>query len=196
MIPHILVICTANRCRSPMAGALLRRAFDDAGSEAHIETAGLLEGGHPAPEGVHVALARDGIDVSAHVSRAVSPELISRAGLVVTMERSHVREVVVRDRSAWPRTFTIKELVRRGERIGPRRPDETLAAWVADVHRGRRRDELLGADETDNLADPMGGPQRAFDRTAEELEVLARRIATLLAARASDGSDTGAHAFA
>jgi len=94
--------------------------------------------------------------------------------------------VVVLDPAAWTRTFTLKELVRRGEHIGGRRSDETAEAWFADAHRGRRRDDLLGADDTDNLADPMGQSQKAFDRTAGEIGDLSRRLVKLLAVPAEE----------
>src|SRR5262249_58128202 len=102
---------------------------------------------------------------------------LADADLVIGMERSHVRRVATLDPAAWERTFTLKELVRRGEHIGPRLVDESGAAWVASAHRGRTREELLGADDVDNLADPMGRPQKAFDQAAAELADLSRRLA-------------------
>jgi len=188
MSPTVLVLCTANRCRSPMAGVLLRRAFTRAGMPVSVETAGFLPGGQGTPDEVGAALARTGVDLSRHSSRTVTSEMIAASDLVLGMERSHVRQVVALDPGAWTRTFTLKELVRRGEHIGPRRSDETPEAWIADAHRGRRSAELLGADESDNVIDPMGGSQRGFDRTAEELDDLARRLATLLTPSAATAS--------
>ena len=169
-----------------MAGALLAREFVDAGADVNIETAGFLEGGHPTPKGVRRALARDGIDVSGHTSRQVTTVMVAEADLVIVMERSHVRKVAVLAPDAWTRTFTMKELARRGEHIGARRANETPEAWVRDAHRGRRPDDLLGADDRDNLADPMGQSQKAFDRTAGEIGDLSRRLAKLLVAPDAD----------
>lgn len=164
-----------------MAAALLARAFDDADTEVRIETAGFLESGQPVPAGVEAALAREGLDVSGHESRQVTVEMVADADVVIAMERSHVRRVVELDRGAWARTFTLKELVRRGEHIGGRRSGETTPQWIADAHRGRRADDLLGADEADNVTDPFGQSQRAFDRAAAEIGDLSRRLATLMA---------------
>jgi protein-tyrosine-phosphatase len=180
MTPRILVLCTANRCRSPMVGAILARAFADAATAVRIDTAGFLESGQPAPVGVQSVLAREGIDVSEHRSRQVTADMVAEADVVIAMERSHVREVVMLDPGAWTRTFTLKELVRRGEHIGGRQEDETTGSWVAAAHRGRRREELLGADDADNLADPMGQSQKAFNRSAIEIGDLSRRLAELL----------------
>ena len=41
------------------------------------------------------------------------------ADLVLTMTREHLRHVVAMDPSAWPRTFTLKEFVRRAQSVAP-----------------------------------------------------------------------------
>jgi protein-tyrosine phosphatase len=163
-----------------MAGALLNRALAEVGLGAEVVTAGLLESGQPAAVGVEAALARHGVNLSRHASRKLAVEMIRDADVVIGMERAHVREVVLLEPRAWSRTFALKELVRRGERTGPRRADETAAEWFEAVHHGRRRADLLGDDGRDDLADPMGRPQRAFDRTAAELADLTSRFAGLL----------------
>lgn len=187
----VLIVCTANRCRSPMGESLLERRFASADADFSVGSAGLLEGGWPAAEGASSVLARRGIDLSSHSSRQLTVDMIEAAALVLGMERAHVREVVVLVPDAWSRTFTFKELVRRGEQAGPRRLDETAEAWLALVHHGRCRDDMLGADDLDDIADPIGRSPREFERTALELDELSRRLVELLvvqsaAARADD----------
>ena len=63
--------------------------------------------------------------------------------LVIWMERKHVREAVVPGPEAWPRSFTLHELVRREDAIGPRRRSETLQAWLTRAHLGRSPDRVL-----------------------------------------------------
>jgi hypothetical protein len=81
---------------------------------------------------------------------------------------------------AWGRTFTLKELVRRGERAGPRRRGESPEAWIERVHTGRRRDDLVGSAEHDDVIDPMGGSVADFEATAAELDALVQRVVQLL----------------
>jgi protein-tyrosine-phosphatase len=95
------------------------------------------------------------------------------------MAREHVRHAVVVRPDAWPRVFTILELVRRGDLVGPRLPGETLAGWLARAHEGRSGLALLGDSPQDDVADPIGGPRSAYERTAAELEQLVGRLADL-----------------
>jgi protein-tyrosine phosphatase len=176
-VVRLLFVCTANQCRSPMAVAILRAKLAAAGIEGvEAASAGLLPGGAPAT--AEAAATVPGLDD--HVSRRLTPEMVAAADIVVGMTRAHVREVAVCDRDAFARAFTLKELVRRGEEAGPRRPGEPVAAWVARVGAGRSPLELLGASPDDDIDDPIGRSQAAYRRTAEELDVLLDRLVGLM----------------
>lgn len=169
----VLVVCTANQCRSPMAAAMLRRAMP--GAAVTVLDAGFGEPGHPVTAGTLEAAAGLGLDLSEHRSTQVDAEVLERADLVLTMERRHVRDLVVDQPELWPKTFTIKELVRRAEAVGPRAPDQPLADWLAVVGRDRTRTELLGASALDDVADPT------TDRTVDH-DVTAAALLELVAA--------------
>jgi low molecular weight protein-tyrosine phosphatase len=182
-----------------MAAALLRLAAPDgaadvgaadvgaAGEEpVAVISAGLLEGGHPVAPQTVKAMAPYGGDLSGHLSTQLTADAVEAAELIVTMERRHAREVVLLVPTALARTFTLKDLVRRGERVGPRRT--TLAAWLEAVGEGRDRSALIGRDPTDEVADPMGGDLGDYRATAAELSDLIGRLAGLLW---PDGSGQG-----
>jgi len=95
------------------------------------------------------------------------------------MERQHVREVFVVDRESWPHTFTLKELVRRGETVGTGRPDETLPQWLGRVHSGRRPSELVGESLLDDVEDPTGGDPWEYRRAVTEIDDLVERLVRL-----------------
>jgi protein-tyrosine phosphatase len=173
---RILVVCTANQCRSPMAEVLLRRALADQGVAADVVSAGSLPGDVAASAGSARAMARRGLDLGGHRSHQVTEDDLVRADLVVCMARRHAREAVVAHPGAWPRTFTLKELVRRGEAAGPRRRDEELGAWLDRAAAGRTRSALLADDPVDDVADPIGRPDAAYEATAAELEALVERL--------------------
>jgi protein-tyrosine-phosphatase len=174
------MLCTGNTCRSPMAAALLARRLEDAGVKAAVSSAGLLFDGKPATDhGVDV-MADRGIDTSGHRSRKLRSDLVAGVDLIIGMARSHVREAVTLVPDAWGRAFTLKEIVRRGEERGGRAPGEALGAWVARVHAGRRLPDLLGESAADDVDDPIGGPRRGYERTADELDDLTERLARLL----------------
>jgi protein-tyrosine phosphatase len=165
-----------------MAEGLLRDRLDRLGLDARIQSAGVLDSGSPAaPEAVAVLQGR-GIDISAHRSRRLSAPLVAGADLIVGMAREHVREVVLLDPGAWPRSFTLKELVRRGEIAGPWGSGQPLEEWLAKVGADRTHSELLGASAIDDVADPIGGPPSVYEATAAELSELAASLVALVRA--------------
>jgi protein-tyrosine phosphatase len=176
------MLCTGNTCRSPMAAALLGRQLDAAGVKAGVSSAGLLFDGKPVTDHGLAVMADRGLDTSAHRSRRLRPDLVAGADIVIGMARRHVREAVALTPDALGRAFTLKEIVRRGEERGGRAPGEPVEAWLARLQAGRRLTELLGESDADDVADPIGGPRRAYERTAEELDDLTARLAGLLGA--------------
>jgi protein-tyrosine phosphatase len=162
-----------------MAEALLADRLASTGVPATVTSAGMFAPGLAPPTEAVAALARYGLDISGHRSRRLEVADVVEADLVVAMARSHVREAVVLAPAAWPRTFTLKELARRGSAVGPRRPGERLARWLARVGEGRVQSELVGDADMDDVADPMGGAPEDYVATAALLKELVDRLVTL-----------------
>lgn len=161
-----------------MAEAFLTHRLNRLRIPASVGSAGLLPGGYPPPaEGVEVMAGR-GIDTSGHRSRTLEPKLIEAADLVLGMGREHVRTVVTIDPEAWGRSFTLKEVVRRGEAAGPR--SEDLEVWLARVGADRDPANLVGASLHDDVADPIGQDLDAWEQVAAELEALVDRLVDLV----------------
>jgi protein-tyrosine phosphatase len=178
-INGIVVLCTANVCRSPMAAALLTRRLSELGVAVRVRSAGMLRGGDPPhPEAISV-MARYGIDIAAHRSRVAYAADLAHASLVLAMARDNLRYAVVTEPAAWPRAFTLRELVRRGEQIGPRRPGEPLAGWLSRAHEGRERAALLGDSAEDDVPDPSGRPFREYVDAARLLDRSVARLAEM-----------------
>jgi hypothetical protein len=91
------------------------------------------------------------------------------------MEHHQVADVLAVDADAWPKTFTLKEALRRANEVGFRDEDETLDAWIARLHQGRTRLALVGAWH-DDVSDPAGKPSGELERTVAELDVLTTRF--------------------
>ena len=87
----ILIVCTGNTCRSPMAGGLLRRIAGEQGLPLEVRTAGLAchPNGRVAEKAVAV-MQESGIDISDEYSKPVTPDALAWADFVVTVQRSHV----------------------------------------------------------------------------------------------------------
>jgi protein-tyrosine phosphatase len=173
-------MCTANVCRSPMAEAILLGLLERRHIDVEVVSAGILVGGQPMDADALATVARDGPDMNVHRSQSVDTESIEAADLVLCMERHHVREIVVRAPNAWGYTFTLKELVRRGEAVGPRPPGISIETWLAEAAEGRTRRDLLGASDADDIADPIGRPLAVMEATADLLRDLCERLADLL----------------
>lgn len=95
-----LFVCTGNTCRSPLAAGLARRAAaqrlgtGDEQVRAHgleFASAGVAAfAGEPPSEGSVLAAAELGIDITAHRSQPLTPELIERAERVFCLGPSHL----------------------------------------------------------------------------------------------------------
>lgn len=169
-----------------MAAALLRSQLP-AGTWS-VLSAGVaaVEGREPPPEVVK-AIGSFGIDLSLHRSRRMSRDDLLEADLVLAMAREHVRHCVVLEPSCWARTFTLKELVRRTDGAGEGAPGGTFAPWLENLAQQREYSELLGDDNEDDVADPIGLPPEYYERTASELDSLVTRLAAAIGPLASLG---------
>jgi protein-tyrosine phosphatase len=94
-IERILIVCTGNLCRSPMAAALMRRMLEEEqGADVQVESAGIAAlAGHPADAHARTLLADEGLDISAHRARQLSERMLLQADLVLVMDRLQRRAV-------------------------------------------------------------------------------------------------------
>lgn len=149
----ILLVCTGNSCRSPMAqgylGHLLKGREDIEIISAGVST---VSGTLATPEAIKV-MAECGIDISGHLARGLTDETIKKADLILVMEKSHKETILRRVPVAKGKVYLLKEFGRKEKIL----PDENL-----------------------DIADPIGAPleiyQKSFAVIKEELE----RIAKLL----------------
>ncbi len=149
----ILMVCTGNTCRSPMAEVMCRKMIaDKVGCHQNalgdhgvlVMSAGLsaMMGGRPTPDAVSV-MAKRGLQLVDHESQPLTDQLVRQADVIWTMTRIHRQAIVAQ----WPEAAS--------------------------------RTLVLSLDQMD-IADPIGGPAEYYERCAEQIEVeLVRRVAQL-----------------
>lgn len=176
---RVLVVCTANVCRSPIAERLLARHLADRGVEAVVTSAGVRGGRLPVHEDTALAARRVDLDLRNHTSRLLAAEMIATEGadLIIGMTREHLREIVALDPRAWPRTFTLKELARRSYEVSA---SGSVGEWIAVASEGRKAADLMVPSADDDLDDPYGGPPRGHVEMVGEVDSLTETIAGAL----------------
>lgn len=99
-----LFVCTGNTCRSPMAEGMFRKYFAEKlgcgvdeldGMGYKIGSAGVVDtGGCSASAEAIAACAAKGVDIKAHMSRALSKRLIEESDFIFAMCRTHQEHVI------------------------------------------------------------------------------------------------------
>lgn len=139
----ILLVCTGNTCRSPMAEVLMRQLvaeklgctteeLDQQG--VLIASAGIAAapGSGPSQEAVTVMQDRD-LNLANHVSQPLTEKLVRHADVILTMTNGHRQAILRRWPEAASRTHTL-------------RPD------------------------SGDISDPIGGPISVYRECAQQIE--------------------------
>lgn len=137
----VLVVCTANICRSPMAAGLLQHALSaqpEPLRSVKVESAGVAaRHGERVSENSVLALRKVGIDISQHTSRPVTQEMLNRSAVVICMTESH-RAMIQLQASPPPKHIHL------------------FREFMPD-----------GADK--EIPDPFGGPLRIYEMSRDEM---------------------------
>ena len=163
-IGRILFVCTGNTCRSAMAQGLFRKLLLSrklAGVE--IESAGTSAAGGTPPTKLALQVARqqDGVDISAHRARPLTPRLLDEADIILAMSLSHARQIESMGRQFARKTYL-------------------LTSYPSWEH-----------PDPDDIEDPIGGTRedyvRIYRRIKEQLE---RILPTVLKKYGKTSSET------
>ena len=137
----IIVVCTANICRSPMAAALLRHAL--AAQPEPLRSIPVLSAGVAARDGDTVsensvyALKKVGLDIAAHTSTALTQEMLNSASLILGMTELHRQMIQLQAEPVPKNIFLFREFM---------------------PQRGHKE-----------IGDPFGGPIRLYEATRDEM---------------------------
>ncbi len=137
-LKRVLVVCTGNSCRSPMAEGWLNRHLASTGWRAESAGMAAWNGAPATPEAVE-AMREIGIDISAHRSRKLTAEMAVKADVILAMTEGHRREIVFWIPAVKEKTFLVK-----GFGLGPARDVADPVGLPVEAYR-HTRDELAQA---------------------------------------------------
>jgi protein-tyrosine-phosphatase len=117
----ILMVCTGNICRSPMATGLLRQRLAREGLDGQytVRSAGTWAlDNRPATENAVEVMAERGVDIGDHRARSLTTADIEEAELILVMSREHEQMIA----HVWPQYKW--KVYRLSEMAGKRRDVE------------------------------------------------------------------------
>jgi protein-tyrosine-phosphatase len=177
----ILTVCSHNRTRSVMTMAMLQRNLDDrlGVGAAVVRSLGFGPDGMPSIPDAVAAMARRGIDTSAHRSRQVTEDIVKIADLILTSECDHVIKLAAISPSAYPRSMTMPEFLELAARREPP-AGIGLRKWVTELTADRTARDYINGD-VGEILDPTGTAPRAFEKSVVEMEGMCERATTFIA---------------
>lgn len=188
----ILMICTGNICRSPLAEQLLQNQLRDI-PEINISSAGTRAMVGEQMFDATQEIARSyGLDsTESHRARQMSEALLESSDLILTMTRDHRRAVVEMSPRVTRRVFTVREFARLAQvttdevlvaETNPAgaTPGEKLRAAVKAVTLGRSIVPPIANADEDDVVDPYRQSSDVHRTSAQQLVPAIDTVTNLL----------------
>ena len=169
---RILVICTGNLFRSPLAAGLLQQGFDEVSpGRFRVDSAGTAGvSGAPVTHGVRSVAADWGFDLSGFRARRLQRADIIASDLILGMERQHRSQAVIVDPRALRRSFTLREFARIVRPFSTELHHAPMRRWTELVaHAQRSRTPNVDGPEHDDVTDPHEDWSRLSGTMIEEM---------------------------
>jgi protein-tyrosine-phosphatase len=144
----ILIVCTGNTCRSPMAEGIAKKIAAErniVNLEIYSAGIGTIDGQPATDYAIEVSRHWD-IDISHHRSAVLTDQMVQEADLILAMAAEHVERIITLDRHARDKTYLLK-------------------GFPNTYNPGQER-----------IDDPIGRDLQQYNQTFLELDEVLRRI--------------------
>lgn len=131
MFHHILVVCSGNICRSPVAAALLQQSFPDkviSSAGVAVEASGLS--GHEMEACARRVAEAQGLVCPSHSAQQLTSSMVSQADIILVMETHHRHEIARRFPVALAKTFLLGNWLEKCEIDDPYRKSEEAFIYI------------------------------------------------------------------
>lgn len=188
----ILMVCTGNICRSPLAEQLLRHrlgSFDF----IRVDSAGIAAEPNDVMPIQSIKIAKlNGIeDPESHRAKFLTEQAVDYADLILGMDRTHRRAVVELSARSSKKCFTIREFAKlaeittddfiRQEFSSPHPTKVEQLTSAVEAARLSKADLAYPGEPTDlDVVDPFGHSDRVYQESAEQLIPAVEKVAEYL----------------
>ena len=143
MFQRILIVCTGNICRSPVAQAMLQQRLPN----LTVKSAGLgALVGQPVDERARRLAEADGLDVASHQARQLDADQLAEADLVLVMTSGQRQALAKRWPEALGKTLLLGKWLNQAHEIEIPDPYRKSAEVFEHVHRQLQEATRLWAD--------------------------------------------------
>ena len=136
MFHKIILICTGNICRSPIAEALLRDRLP--GTDIQVFSAGTAAMLNcPADPLSQLVMQENGYDISTHRAQQATPLLLTSMDLILTLDQTHHDWILSRFSQLQGRTHKLGRWSKNADIGDPyKRPKEAFERAFSEISRG------------------------------------------------------------
>ena len=171
---RVLTVCTGNICRSPVAARLLTvglatRLPPGEATRVRVTSAGTSAVvGAPIDHLAEHTLVARGVPIVPHKGHQLSESDLINADLILAMTPSHARQCIRLNPECAPRVHTLRGagILLTGQRAAGPSATDVVARGRAVVNHLAAQKAGLHPEADLEVADPVGLPLEAFERTA------------------------------